>query len=133
MTHVADKKSRQLIRQLHRANAALRVAVIGCYGEMSPEQAAALEGVALVVPNRDKENVLERILPRGGRDRDRARPARLALGHTRAFVKIQDGCDNRCTYCIVRHRARSAAQPPAGGRPGRGARAPGGGLPARWC
>ncbi len=101
VTHVADKKSRQIIRQMRRANDKLRVAVIGCYGEMSPEQAAGLDGVALVLPNRDKDTVLDRILPPAEQCARAPAVEALMLGHTRAFVKVQDGCDNRCAYCIV--------------------------------
>ncbi len=114
VTHVADKKSRQLIRQMRRANADLRIAVIGCYGEMSPEQAAALDGVALVLPNRDKESVLERILSPVEPAACPPAPGTLTLGHTRAFVKVQDGCDNRCAYCIVGiARGPQRSRPPA--------------------
>jgi len=105
VTHVAARKSRQLIRHLHRANPGLRVAVTGCYATMSPGEVEALQGVTLLLPNREKEQVVERILSLD----DPACPFTAVahpahgpqMGHTRAFVKIQDGCENRCTYCIV--------------------------------
>lgn len=103
VTHVAARKSRQAIRRLRRENPALRVAVIGCYGEISPAEARALEGVDLVLPNAQKEQTLQRLL-------EVALPGEPAPwpgdepppgSRTRAFVKVQDGCDNRCAYCIV--------------------------------
>lgn len=101
VTHVADKKSRQLIRQLHRANPAMRIAVIGCYGEMSATEAARLAGVALVAPNRAKDEVLESLLALSASAPSESPVDPPPLLHTRALVKIQDGCDNRCSYCIV--------------------------------
>ncbi len=103
VTHVAARKSRQAIRRLRRENPHLRVAVIGCYGEISPREACSLEGVALVVPNAEKEQLLQRLLE--GISLNPPPPARvlqpLPGGRTRAFVKVQDGCDNRCAYCVV--------------------------------
>jgi threonylcarbamoyladenosine tRNA methylthiotransferase MtaB len=109
VTHIAARKSRQMIRQLRRANPALRLAVLGCYGEVAGEEARALAGVELVIPNLAKEEALARLL--AATDQAPAPPlhlppdAPLAGGHTRALVKIQDGCDHRCTYCVV-SRAR---------------------------
>ena len=106
VTHVAARKSRQLIRQLHHANDALHIAVTGCYADRSPEQIQALNGVALVVPNAEKETLPARLTAMWvGEDgsvsqRVVGSPQTLSA-RTRALVKIQDGCDNRCTYCIV--------------------------------
>ncbi len=101
VTHVAARKSRQAIRRLRRENPSLRVAVIGCYGEVSPDEARAL-GVHLVLPNAAKERLLERLLGEAPLDAPPSAPASPPPGgRTRAFVKVQDGCDNRCAYCIV--------------------------------
>jgi len=114
VTHVAARKSRQLIRRLHRANPQARIVVTGCYAEMSPEEIRGMEGVDLVVGNEDKEWLVERL---GIRDYGLRAPS-LALyslipNRTRAFVKIQDGCDNACTYCIVTiARGRQRSRPP---------------------
>jgi len=121
VTHVAARKSRQLARHLKRTNPAARVVATGCYAELEPDQVSAL-GVDLVVGNRDKDRLVELIGERfGARDREKgirdqgsmisgfsdARflipdpPYLYPAAHTRAFIKVQDGCDNRCTFCIV--------------------------------
>ncbi|MBN1402704.1 MAG: tRNA (N(6)-L-threonylcarbamoyladenosine(37)-C(2))-methylthiotransferase MtaB [Anaerolineae bacterium] len=105
VTHVAARKSRSLIRRLHRLNPLLRLAVTGCHAELYAGEIQALQGVDLIVPNANKEATFELLLARAGEDRltqgqDTAF-RRLASGHTRAFVKIQDGCDHRCAYCVV--------------------------------
>ena len=117
VTHIAARKSRQAIRALYRQNPGLRIAAIGCYAEMSPNVVGALPGVALVVPNADKEHVLERILALSeATDEPSASPVILPpRRHTRAFVKVQDGCDNRCSYCIVTiARGPAISRPPQG-------------------
>jgi threonylcarbamoyladenosine tRNA methylthiotransferase MtaB len=114
VTQAADSKSRKLIRQLRRANPTAYLIVTGCYAEMAPQEVRAIGGVDLIVGNEDKERLVELV---GGLERSEGAPLalpglslRTPLGHTRAFVKIQDGCNNRCTYCIVslaRGRERS--------------------------
>ncbi len=106
VTHVAARKSRHLIRQLNKENAHLRIAVIGCYAEIASGELSAMDGVELVVPNAQKESTLERILSLSpGQplfNNTLQEGAEPATERTRAFVKVQDGCDNLCTYCIVR-------------------------------
>lgn len=111
VTHVAARKSRQAIRRLHAEAPDARLAVMGCYGTMSPDEALALPGVALVIPNANKDRVLQAIL-----DASPSSPAptgaalvELTQRRTRAFIKVQDGCDNRCTYCVV-HVARGPSR-----------------------
>jgi threonylcarbamoyladenosine tRNA methylthiotransferase MtaB len=107
VTHVAARKSRQVIRQMRRANPNAAVVVTGCYAELSPDEIEAL-GVDMVVGNKQKDE-LPGLLAEAGilRDADPvpavdAAPYFLDGGsHTRAFIKVQDGCDNRCTFCIV--------------------------------
>jgi len=104
VTHVAARKSRQRVRQCARANPQANVVVSGCYAEISPIQAARLPGVYWVAGTADKERLVERICASLGLPPPVAPilTERLPGGHTRAFVKIQDGCDNACSYCIVR-------------------------------
>jgi len=119
VTHVAARKSRRMIRHLHRQNPALRIAVTGCYAQMSPHEIGALEGVDLVISNQNKDTLVQRLLAaidaqtlEQQSSSELVPAAPLTGGHTRAFVKIQDGCDNRCTYCIV-----TVARGPSRSRP----------------
>jgi threonylcarbamoyladenosine tRNA methylthiotransferase MtaB len=110
VTHNAARKSRQVIRQMRRANLQAKVVVTGCYAQLSPDEVRAL-GVDMVVGN-DRKGDLPDLLAEAGllQDADPI-PAESECGlqsallpsgnHTRAFVKVQDGCDNRCTFCIV--------------------------------
>lgn len=128
ITGDADADGRQLVRRAARAGA--RVVVTGCWATAAPDEAAALPGVALVAGNREKERLvelLERTCAKGQAPEihvapvDLARRVRVARlrpatqpGRSRAYLKIQDGCDYRCSFCIVpRVRGRSASVPPA--------------------
>ncbi|MEW5957720.1 MAG: tRNA (N(6)-L-threonylcarbamoyladenosine(37)-C(2))-methylthiotransferase MtaB, partial [Chloroflexota bacterium] len=111
VTHTAARKSRQVIRQMRRANPTAVVVVTGCYAELSPADVKAL-GVDLVVGNEHKDHLPDLLAEAGWlKDADPLPAADaasfispaspLADSHTRAFIKVQDGCDNRCTFCIV--------------------------------
>jgi threonylcarbamoyladenosine tRNA methylthiotransferase MtaB len=115
VTAEAERKTRHRARALARANPQARVALIGCYATLSPHRCAALPGVSWVVPNVDKERTVEIVtasssLPfhfsppgfLGSGGECRSEGVMSGLLHTRAFVKVQDGCDRHCTYCIVR-------------------------------
>ena len=107
VTESADSASRHQIRQLARQNPGARIIVTGCLAERKPEELKQLPGVDLIVLNKDKENLLSLVLP------EEEIPEFVIdqfEAHTRAFVKVQDGCDSYCTYCIlpyVRGRSRS--------------------------
>jgi len=113
VTHVAARKSRKLIRHWRRRNPAAALVVTGCYAELEPAQVEAL-GVDLVVGNDAKDDLVEILQAKGLLGSAQTVPAPdaapiavddagpLAPGRrTRAFVKVQDGCDNKCTFCIV--------------------------------
>lgn len=118
ITHAADADARAAIRRAHREHPQARIAVTGCWAESEPQQAAALPGVALVVGSADK-HTLPRLLHEGerlvavGRLRERMplRPLPPAIdARARALLQVQDGCDYRCSFCIVpsvRGRSRS--------------------------
>ncbi|MCX7682008.1 MAG: tRNA (N(6)-L-threonylcarbamoyladenosine(37)-C(2))-methylthiotransferase MtaB [Anaerolineae bacterium] len=98
VTAEAERKSRHALSALARANPQARIAAIGCYATLAPQVCSTLPGIAWVLPNAEKDGLAERMsLPT-----DATTPAPdNRLARTRAFVKVQDGCDNRCTYCIV--------------------------------
>jgi threonylcarbamoyladenosine tRNA methylthiotransferase MtaB len=107
VTSIASKKSRQLIRQIRRNNPNAAVVATGCDVELAPE-AAVEAGVDLVVGNADKERLLEiadahGLLHEPDPDLDGSQLDSPAGGNmrTRAFLKVQDGCDNRCTFCVT--------------------------------
>lgn len=107
VTQDAARKSRQLIRRIHRENPKAKLVVSGCYATLNADEAQALLGVDLVVSNKDKAQLVEKALTELTFDTMPAmatQPAEIALftrGRQRAFVKVQDGCRYRCTFCIV--------------------------------
>jgi threonylcarbamoyladenosine tRNA methylthiotransferase MtaB len=103
VTHVAAQKSRQALRRLHRLSPGARLIVTGCYAELSPAELRGLPGVERLVGNSDKDNIVGQLVQVPASKP--TAPPRTRLHRTRALVKIQDGCDNACTYCII-HLAR---------------------------
>ena len=110
VTEHADKKGRNLIRRLHRRCPGARIVVTGCQAQLRPEQMVALDGVWAVVGSDFKEDLLD-ISTANELDRkifvkpiEHSRSyfaAHSSTGRTRAFLKVQDGCDYHCTYCTV--------------------------------
>ena len=136
VTAKADAECRREIRRMKRADPSCRVAVTGCYAQVSPDKLAALDEVDLVLGNLDKSSLprhLDDLLRRStaGPVGDPARARAEALqetpggtqpddfegdfithfsGYSRAFLKVQNGCDAGCSYCIIptaRGRSRS--------------------------
>lgn len=107
VTQDAARKSRQLIRRIHRDNPQAKLVVSGCYATLNQDEAASLLGVDLVVSNRDKDQLVEKTLTELNMNVMPAmstEPGEISLftrGRQRAFVKVQDGCRYRCTFCIV--------------------------------
>lgn len=108
VTDSADSASRHEIRSLLKKNPNARIAVTGCMAESAPDAILAIDPKIHVIPNSKKESLIEEIFP------DLAEYPEFKIeafeGHTRAFVKVQDGCNSFCTYCIipyVRGRSRS--------------------------
>ena len=109
VTEGADSSSRHQIRQLQRQHPGAELVVTGCLAERMPQEILAMEGVTHVVPNLVKENLLNRIFPEV--DLPEFKIDHFAA-HTRAFVKVQDGCNSFCTYCIIPYvRGRSRSRP----------------------
>ncbi len=128
VTATANKKSRSEIRKLHRINPNAPIIVTGCYAQMKPEEVGAIEGVKMVVGTEDKAVLVERTLGLLGAEgfaqsgqvdssgqvntavteRSNIFGAYSTGERTRSFLKVQDGCDNFCRYCIVPYaRGRS--------------------------
>lgn len=111
VTESADSHSRHAIRQLARDNPDTKLVVTGCWAERQPEAVLQIPGVSKVVSNKDKEQLIASLFP------EETTPEfsiKNFDAHTRAFVKIQDGCNSYCTYCIipyVRGRSRSRTIP----------------------
>ncbi len=105
VTGAAAADSRQKIRQIARAGQA-EVVVTGCWSTLEPQAAAALPGVTKVVANQEKDHLVEQVLGVQAEIFDLEPLAREPLPgahlRTRAFIKVQDGCDNHCTFCITR-------------------------------
>lgn len=114
VTETADKKGRNAIRKFHKASPDAIIAVTGCYAQLKAEEIAAIEGVAVVAGARDKGrlcDLVEEALRRtasAGRifncpidEVENIFPACSSGERTRTFLKVQDGCDYRCSYCTV--------------------------------
>ena len=116
VTADAVRGSRKQVRHLHKSNPNARIAVTGCWATLQPQEALALPGVALVA-NNDQKDLLHTLLEPWSAEFDdpddllRVQPTGnpFALteegparrSRTRAFIKVQDGCNNKCTFCIV--------------------------------
>jgi threonylcarbamoyladenosine tRNA methylthiotransferase MtaB len=113
VTGRTDYQSRNLIRRAIRTNPEACIIVTGCYAQVAPNDLARIPGVTLIAGNAEKEHIPRLIesLVKGApqllvsdickaREFSGLNPLKFA-GHTRAFLKIQDGCDSFCSYCIV--------------------------------
>ena len=106
VTHIADSKSRHLLRKAHGRNPCAHLVATGCYAGRAPQELAQIEGVGLVLGNEEKPNLLRRLEESGYLRRPVGVKCNLASRRytgfrTRAFIKVQDGCQNFCAYCIV--------------------------------
>ena len=111
VTHVADGKCRRLLNAARRRNPGALVVAVGCYAQRAPKELAGLKSVDLVLDNDQKMDLLPRLERSGRLARPAAGSARPDF-RTRAFIKVQDGCNNFCAYCIVplvRGREKSLA------------------------
>ena len=113
VTATADSKSRNLIRKVHRVSPGARVIVTGCSGELRRAEIERIEGVSRVFGAKEKGLVVPETLSLAGLSARRPEasdspadssvfPAfSAAESRTRAFLKVQDGCNNYCKYCTV--------------------------------
>lgn len=117
VTHRADQEARQLIRRVARADPGVRIAVTGCYAQRDPEALRALPEVSAVLGTAERERIAVHLgsgaaiqVAPGREKRPFRAAAPLSFGRTRALLKVQDGCDSFCAFCIVpfvRGRSRS--------------------------
>jgi len=105
VTNEATKTSRKLIREFNRMNPDGETTVTGCYAQISPQDIQVLPGVKRVVNNQDKAHIVSQLTGEKVEIYDTEPFERDSipgtLGRTRAFVKVQDGCDNACTFCVT--------------------------------
>ena len=119
VTHVADRKARHALRAARRRNPQATIVATGCYAQRSPEALGRLEEVDLIMGNTQKASLVAKVMEwrrdapvpcATGSDTD---PITLSALRTRAMVKIQEGCDQVCAYCIVpKVRGRERSIPP---------------------
>lgn len=112
VTDNADKRCRQIVRQVQKLNPDAFVAVVGCYAQLKPEEIAEIPGVDLVLGATEKFNLGTYLEDLKKADRGQIHSCEIqeadfyvgsyAIGdRTRAFLKVQDGCDYKCTYCTI--------------------------------
>lgn len=106
VTHIADRKSRRLLRAWHRQNPSALIVATGCYARRAPHELASIEAVNVVAGNKEKADLIEWLEKHTQLVTDTG-AANYVLGkpepgaRNRAFIKVQVGCNNLCTYCIV--------------------------------
>lgn len=116
VTAAAAADSRGKIRSAHRKNNQAQIVLTGCWSDVEPENAASLPGVTKVIPNDSKDTLIPDMLGLPLETFDSISIPRQPIPgirkRTRAFIKVQDGCDNRCTFCITTvARGPSLSQP----------------------
>ena len=120
VTEHADKKCRNIIRKLHRRNPDAIIAVTGCYAQLKPYEIAEIEGVDIVLSNNNKGETYQRVLELTKKGKTQVYSCETdqittffsafsSGDRTRAFLKVQDGCDYCCSYCTI-HNARGSSR-----------------------
>lgn len=103
VTRIADRKTRQQLRMAHIQNPHALLVATGCYAQRAPEELSRIEGIGLVTGNKDKPHLL-RLLEEAGYKQCFSQlnlDNHHSIYRTRTLVKIQDGCNSFCSYCIV--------------------------------
>lgn len=102
VTNIADRKSRQMLHRAKKRNPDSLVVALGCYVDSAGEKILEDEAVDAAFFNRDKATAAEQIIKKFGLTQKRQEsPIELPMGRTRAYLKIQDGCNQFCSYCLI--------------------------------
>ena len=114
VTNTGDKKSRQIIRRAIRKNPEAIIVVMGCYAQIAPKEVQQIDGVDIVVGTQGRERLMEYVKKYQAEREPIVEVTNILRqrqfeyidvehfdGHTRAFLKIQEGCNNFCTFCII--------------------------------
>jgi threonylcarbamoyladenosine tRNA methylthiotransferase MtaB len=106
VTHLAAHDSRKAAGRARRRGLPARTVLTGCHVSVDPDEASCIAGVDLVVPNREKDRLLARVheafpdaAPRGAASSVPCAP--IPFANTRALVKVEDGCNMRCSFCVI--------------------------------
>lgn len=125
VTNMGDKKSRQMVHRAHRANTDAIIAMVGCYSQIKPEEVSKIPGVNIVLGTRNKKEIINYI-NKFKEEKENQVSLKDVLkdkvfedlnvknydNRTRAFIKIQDGCNNFCSYCLIPYaRGASVSKP----------------------
>lgn len=113
VTNMGDRKSRQIIRRAKKLNPNAVIAVTGCYAQTAPDEVLAIEGVNLVLGTKDRKNIVT-LVEELNTESNINHVSDIMSNHefeelqikqysnrTRAFIKIQEGCNQFCSYCII--------------------------------
>ena len=113
VTNMGDKKSRQFIRRAKRNNPGAIIAVVGCYAQTAPEEVLSIEGVNIVIGTNERNKIVDVVEKCKTDEKISLVDDIMKVKHfeemsivdvkdkTRAFLKIQDGCNRYCSYCII--------------------------------
>jgi len=117
VTSEAARDARSFTRRTHRQNGDAEILLTGCYATIAPDALAEVEGAGRIVVNKDKDKLIQILDPEAMEtavsqtavyDQEpilrqflNGTSSGLQVGNTRAFIKVQDGCDNKCTFCVT--------------------------------
>lgn len=108
VTAAAARDARNMTRRVHHQNEAAEIVLTGCYATIAPHKLAQIEGAGRVVTNQEKSHLLQLLDPAANLDLPLYEQEPIlreflagSSSNTRAFIKVQDGCNNRCTFCVT--------------------------------
>lgn len=115
VTHIGERKSRQMIRRAKRLNPQTKIIVTGCYAQLDPETIQQIDGVNLIIGTQDRAKVVDLIEAYGSSSQahnavhdifetsqfEELNWAHPASNRARSYLKIQEGCNNYCAFCII--------------------------------